>query len=115
MFPGLGGMNPAQMQRMMKQLGIKTESFEARTVVVELSDGRRLRFDKPQLMAMVMQGQKTFTIVGEPIEEHSAPAFSEEDLAMIVAQTSATKEQALDALSKTKGDIAEAILLLQKE
>ena len=116
MFPGMGGMNPAQMQRMMKQLGIKTDNLETKRVTIELADGTRLVFDSAQVVAMVMSGQKTFTVMGEPREEKAIATdqFSEDDLQMVMEQTGAKKADAQKALAETHGDIAEAILKLKK-
>ncbi len=109
MFPG--GMNPKNMGRMMRQLGIKSDELEAKKVVIELVDGTKLIFDSPQVQCMTVQGQKTYTLIGEPAEEKTVP---EDDIAMVAEQTGATKEKAKKALEETNGDIAEAILKLKK-
>ena len=36
-----GGMNPAKMQAMMKQMGIKTEELPASKVTFELENGKK--------------------------------------------------------------------------
>lgn len=102
----------------MKQLGIKTENFDAVRVVVEMADGSKLVFDKPQVMAMVMQGQKTFTVMGNPREEKNAGAiagFTDDDIQTVIEQTGASREDAANALIETDGDMAEAIIKLKKD
>ena len=42
MFPGLGGMNPAKMKGMMKQLGINQEDIDAERVTIEKTDGSKI-------------------------------------------------------------------------
>lgn len=109
MFPG--GMNPRNMGRMMKQLGIKNEELNAKKIEMFLEDGKKLVFDKPQVQLMEMQGQKTYTIIGKPIVEKNIP---EEDIQMVMEQANVDKEKALRALEESKGDIAEAISSLSE-
>ena len=40
MFPGMGKINPKQMQGLMKQMGISQEEIEAERVIIEKSDGK---------------------------------------------------------------------------
>jgi nascent polypeptide-associated complex subunit alpha len=107
MFPG--GMNPRQMQRMMKQMGIKNDDIPASKVIIE-SEGKKLIFENPQVQLMEVQGQKTYTVIGNPIEESSIP---KEDIEMVVEQTGKTEDEAKKALEENDGDIAEAIASLQ--
>jgi nascent polypeptide-associated complex subunit alpha len=115
MIPGLGGMNPAQMKAMMRQFGIKSEDIEAVKVVIETSDGKKLVFDSPQVTVVDMKGQKTYTVIGEPVEEAGALVISEEDIEMVATQANVPKIKAKDALESTHGDIAEAIAKLNEE
>jgi nascent polypeptide-associated complex subunit alpha len=109
-FPGMGKINPKQMQSMMKQFGIKTEELNAKRVIFELENGR-LVIEEPQVSAMTMQGQKTYTVMGKETTEESV---SEDDIRMVSEQTNASTEEAKKALEETKGDIAAAILKLKK-
>jgi alpha-NAC-related protein len=108
MFPGMG--NPKQMAGMLKQFGIKTEELEAEKVTIE-SNGKKIVIKNPKITVMHVQGQKVFTIMGEPEEEITV---SEDDIKMVMEQADATKKQAEEALKKHKGDIAEAITELKK-
>jgi len=110
MFPG--GMNPKNMGRMMKQFGIKSDELEAKKVIIELAEGKKLVFDSPQVQCMEVQGNKTYTVIGTPVEETSIP---QEDIAMVAEQAGVSKEDAKAALEKANGDIAEAILSLKEE
>jgi len=104
MFP----TDPRQMQRMMKQLGIKSEEIEANEVIIKKKDGSELQIREPQVLIIEMQGQKSFQITGKISE-----AISEEDIKMVAQQTNKTEEEAKKALERNKGDIAKAILELQ--
>jgi len=107
MFPG--GMNPRNMSRMMKQMGIKNEDIPASKVTIE-SDGKTLVFINPQVQLMEVQGQKTYTVIGTPKVESGIP---EEDVTMVAEQANVSKEDALKALQDCDGDIAAAISSLQ--
>ena len=114
MFPGMGKMNPRQMQAMLKQFGIKSEEVKAKRVVFELENGKVV-IENPQVTAMDVQGQKTYTVMGEAREEKGVLEVPEEDIQMVMDQTGASKEDALNALKECNGDIAEAIARLKKE
>ena len=107
MMPNL---DPKQMQRMMQQMGIKSEELKANRVVIEKDDGKVV-IESPQIMVIDMKGVKSFQISGE-VKEESGP--SEEDVKLVMEQTGAGKEEAEEALKETN-DIAEAILKLKKD
>jgi nascent polypeptide-associated complex subunit alpha len=111
MIPGMKGINPAQMQRMMKQLGMKTEELNAKRVVFEL-EGRNLVIDNPNVSAVEVSGQKTYTVMGEAREEQAEA--SAEDVKLVMEQAGVGEEKAKKALEKAEGDIAQAILDLKK-
>ncbi len=115
------GLNPRDLRRAMKRLGIEVEEIRAVRVVVELEDGSRLVVEEPQVMAMKARGQPPMLyVVGETRreeapsrEEAEAPAFTEEDVKLVAEQAGVSLEEARRALEETGGDIAEAILRLQ--
>ena len=111
MFPGMGGMDPRKMKMMMKQLGIKNEDLNVKRVIFELED-KKLIIDEPQVSAIDMQGQKTYTVIGKAIEESNG--VPEEDIKMVAEQASVSEEEAKKALEETDGDIAEAISKLKQ-
>ena len=111
MFPGLGGMDPRKMKAMMRQLGIKSEDIDTKRVVFELGNGNRLVVDEPQVSAVDLGGQKTYTVIGKARTEagEGADAIPESDVEMVAQQAKVSKEDAKAALEETNGDIAEAI------
>ena len=113
MFPGLGGMDPRKMKSMMQQLGIKTEELNAKRAIFEL-EGKKLVVDSPQITVMTVQGQKTYTVVGEAKEEKGSVEIPDSDIQMVAQQAKVSQEEAKKALDDTKGDIAEAISRLEK-
>ncbi len=101
-----------KMQRMMKQMGLQMEDIDASKVTIETGEGNII-ISNPQVAKMKMQGQETWQITGDAIQEEKEK-FSEEDIEMITSQTGASEEEAKAKLEET-GDIAEAILQLSEE
>jgi len=112
MFPGI---NPREMQKAMKKLGIKQEEIDAELVIIKTA-GKDLVIKNPQVSRVNMMGQETFQIVGdiEEVERNEAVEMNEDDIETVVEQTKCTREEAVDALNESNGNIAEAILKLQK-
>lgn len=103
------GINPKQMQRMMEQMGMKSEEIKASRVVIE-KEGSQIIINEPQIIHISMKGESSFQISGK-VEEKSLT--KEEDVKLVMEKTAASKEKAEQALSECKGDIAEAIMKLQ--
>lgn len=101
-----GGMDPRKMEAAMRQLGIKSEPIDAKSVIIETASGR-LVIDKPQVVQITMQGQKSFQVSGDVRSESSG-----DDVKMVMDQAGCSAEEAKAALEKSGGDIAEAILSL---
>jgi len=108
-FKMLGGMNPKQMQGIMKKMGIAQEEIEASKVIIEKNDGKKIILENPEIMKIKMQGNVSYQISGEEYEEESG--ISEEDIKTVIEKTGCSKEQAENSLKKT-GDLAESILEL---
>jgi len=108
----MGKMNPQQMQKLMKQFGIKTEEIPAKKVIIEL-EGKELVIENPSVTAMIMQGKKTYTVMGDEKEEEQG--FPEEDIEMVMEQGKCDRERAEKVLKELNGDIAEAIIKLKQE
>jgi len=111
MFPGRG-IDPRQMQKMMKQMGIKSDEIEADRVIIE-GKNKRIIIENPSVTAIDMQGKKTYTVMGEEREE--GRGIPKEDIEMVMKQADVNAKKAEAALKKNDGDIAEAILELKGE
>lgn len=83
------------------EVSIRTERSE--TIVV-----------KPTVVKMDNDGRTTFTVVGQDVEEREieAPAFRDEDVDLVCQQTGASRDRAVEALTDTGGDMAQAIMRL---
>ncbi len=115
------GMNPKQMQKMMEQMGIKTEEIKSTRVIIEKEDGKII-ITQPSVVAINMQGQKTFQIGGKIDEvkgsstaSEGEPEISEDDIKLVMEQSGAGRDDAERALKESKGDIAEALMKLKTQ
>lgn len=104
-------MDPKQMAKLMKQMGINTNEIKAKEVVIN-TDDKNIIIENPHVVEISMQGQKSYQISGTVKEEEKL--FSEEDVKLVTEQANCTRDEAIRALKETKGDIAEAIMKLQK-
>ena len=107
----LGGMNPAKMQGMMKKMGISQVNLPVKKVIFEMEDSN-LVIEEPNVVKISMQGQISYQVTGEAVEENSE-SFSDEDVEMVVEKTGKSEEEVKTALEESDGDIAEAIMGLK--
>ncbi len=115
MFPGgRGNLNPRKMQQMMKQMGIDIEEIEEVNEVIIKTKERDLVFKEAEVTKMDAKGQVTYQVVGEPKEIEKELEPEEGDIELVLEQTDATKEEAINALKETNGDIADAIVKLKE-
>ena len=108
------GMNPRDVQKAMKRLGIKQEEIDAKEVIIKTSD-KEIIIRNPQVSKINMMGQETFQVVGQP-EEHpisSEPEINEDDIKTVMQQTGATEEKARESIKENNGDLAKAIMTLK--
>src|SRR2546425_3855240 len=66
MIPG-GRVNPRQMRQAMKRMGIEQEELEGVEEVIIRTASKEYVIRDPNVTAMTAQGQKIWTVVGEPI------------------------------------------------
>lgn len=104
-------LDPSMMKNLMKQL--KMEDIPASEVIIKTENGD-LIIDKPSVQRMKVQGKDVFQISGEVVEEETIEV-SEEDIKLIIEQTSCTEEEALEALGESEGDIAGAIIKIKEK
>jgi nascent polypeptide-associated complex subunit alpha len=111
MFPGV---DPRQMQGMLKKMGISQEDIDASRVIIEKTDNSRIIIENPSVQKVKMQGQESFQITGDILEESPKEETSEEDIKTIIEKTGVSKKKAKETLEKNNGDLAETILELSE-
>ena len=107
------GINPREMQKAMKRLGIKQEEIDAELVIIKTAD-KDLIIKNPHVSKVNMMGQDTIQVVGDIVEVDKEQA-NEGDISTVMEQTNCTKEEAVEALEQSNGNLAEAILKLQNK
>jgi len=112
MFPG---MNPRDVQRAMKQLGVKQVEIPATEVIIRTAD-KDIIIREPSVQKVNMMGQESFQISGEVVEQarSSAPEILEEDVKTVMEQAKVDRKTALQAIQDAEGDLAQAIMDLNK-
>src|SRR5713226_3957339 len=121
MIPG-GRVNPRQMRQAMKRMGIEQEELDGVEEVVIRTASKEYVIRDANVTAMTAQGQKIWTVVGEPIvrdrvgakkPEGAAPlAIPEEDVKLVAEKAGVSEEDARKALEDAGGEPAEAIIRL---
>jgi len=103
-----------QMRRMMDKMGLEMSEIPNVQEVIIKTDKKEIIIPKPAVTEMKAKDNSIFQVVAESYEEkeREVPIFSEDDIQLVCQQASVSKEQAINALAESKGDLARAILML---
>lgn len=109
------GMNPRKMQQMMKRMGIQQVDIPATEVIIKTTDSEII-VTNPQVAKVNMMGQETLQITGELHERElsSEPDINDDDIKTVMEQSNVSEEEAKAAIEENGGDLAAAIMSLQK-
>lgn len=112
-----------EFKRALKRLGISAELKEipdVERVVIERAGPFDVVVENPQVAVLTIEGQTVVYVVGQLKEVEKAKEaaaeeapFTEEDVQLVAAETGASLEEARKALIATKGDLAQAIMMLE--
>ncbi|MET1123698.1 MAG: nascent polypeptide-associated complex protein [Archaeoglobaceae archaeon] len=105
-------LNPKQMKKMMKQMGIEVEEIDAEEVIIRTSV-EEFVFRNPTVTKISAKGLETFQVIGE-YEVVKRVEVSEEDVKFVMEQANVDEETARRVLEEAGGDIAEALMKLQR-
>lgn len=106
-------INPKQMEKLMKQMGVKQEEIDAEEVIIKCAD-KELVIRNPSVQKVNMMGQESLQITGR-IEERSVEKFNDDDVKLVVEQAGCSEERARKILEKNNWDIAKTILELNHD
>ncbi len=121
MLPG-GPRNQRQMEQMMRRLGMSSEPLPGVEEVVVRTATKEHVFRDPEVTILTVQGVRTYQVVGTPEVRPrgaatpaspgaAAPAGPpEEDVRLVMEQANVSREEAVEALTSSHGEPAEAIL-----
>ena len=110
-------INPREAKRMMQRMGMNMGAMPDVQQVIFKTSTKEIIVENPEVAVMEMQGQKIFQVMGEKIVEKAVEKeikIPEEDVQLVAAQAKVSLEEARSALEQTKGDLAQAILLLSQ-
>lgn len=110
-------MNPREAKRMMQRMGMNMGAMPDVEQVVFKTSSKEITVENPEVTVMEMQGQKIFQVMGDRITEKAVEKevkIPEEDVQLVATQANVSPDQARAALEQTKGDLAQAILLLSQ-
>jgi nascent polypeptide-associated complex subunit alpha len=103
-----------EMRRMLDKMGLDMKTMENVEEVIIKTETKELYLIKPQVIEMKGKDSTIFQVVASDIEEkqREVPSFKEEDVILVMQQANVSREKAIQALTESKGDMAQAILSL---
>lgn len=102
------------MRRMLDKMGLDMTTMDNVEEVIIKTDKKELFLVKPQVIEMKGKDSTIFQVVASDIEEkqREVPSFKEEDIMLVMQQANVSREKATQALTESRGDMAQAILSL---
>lgn len=103
-----------EMRRMLDKMGLDMKTMDNVEEVIIKTNSKEFYLIKPQVIEMKGKDSTIFQVVASDIEEkqREVPVFKEEDVILVMQQASVSREKAVQALTESKGDMAQAILSL---
>jgi len=103
-----------EMRRMLGKMGLEMNEMDGIEEVIIKTETKELFLIKPQVIEMKGKDSTIFQIIATDIEEkqREIPSFKDEDIVLVMQQANVSKEKAIQALTDSKGDLAQAILTL---
>lgn len=102
-----------QMERAMRQMGVKMEDLESvREVVIKLAD-KDIVIPNAQVTRTEMASQRSYQVSGQEFERKPEFEPNEDDLKLVMEQAGVDRAAAIQALEESGGDLARAILKLK--
>ena len=122
MAGGMRGVNPRQMQRTMRSMGIKQTNIENVVEVIIRTRDQDIVLSPAEVVCIDMKGSKSYQVSGvETVMaagsagSSSGPVFPAEDIELVMSQTNCDRDTAISALEACDGQPAEAIIKLMSE
>ena len=106
-------IDPKNMERMMKQMGMNVAEIDAEEVIIRTPE-KDIIITDPKVSKVKVMGQEMFQITGD-VSERDREDEGEDDIDMVADQAGVSREEAREMLKETQGDIAQAIMKLKKE
>lgn len=110
-------IDPRTLKNMMSKMGMKSSEINATRVVIE-SPEKDILIESPQVTRIEVQGAVSFQVSGmvTEMEKNVGLDITDDDIELVMQSTGVgDREKAEQALENAKGNIAKAILELNKE
>ena len=110
-------MNPRDVAKAMKKMGMKQEEIESIAVIIR-KPSKDIILRKPSVQKIDMMGQVQYQVSGEEEVREIEPEpieISEEDIKTVQEQAQVTYEKAKESIEKYQGNLAEAIINLNNK
>ena len=123
MAGGMRGINPRQMQRTMRSMGItQTDVKDVIEVIIRTKD-KDIVIKGAEVTCIDMKGTRQYQVAGPEIvlpagsagSADAGPVFAAEDIELVMSQTNCDREKAIEALEACDGQPAEAIIKIMSE
>ncbi len=118
MIPGFPGkIDPRMMKQAMKRMGIdETELADVQEVIIRFSD-KVLVVAPAHVSKVSAMGNISYQVSGTTTERSldTKPTIFEEDVQTVMEQTGVDEKTARSAIEAAEGDLAAAILELEKK
>src|SRR3989338_7309372 len=113
----LPGINPREMAKAMKKLGIQQQDIDAVEVIIKCRD-KKIIISKPEVAKVNMMGSEVFQVSGIPKEvaldnsetdsnseqaNSTQPQITAEDIKTVAEQAKVSKDSAKKALEENNG------------
>ncbi len=107
------------MEAAMRKMGVQQHELDAKEVIIRLKSGNEIFLPNPSVTKVSMMGQETFQVAGayseRPSQQSQGMQFNEDDVKTVAEQSGVSTEEAKAALARVGGDLASAIMLIEKE
>lgn len=123
MAGGMRGVNPRQMQRTMRSMGIKQTQVTDVVEVIIRTKNNDIVIKPADVLCIDMQGSKSYQVsgvenimpAGSAGSAADGPVFAAEDIELVMSQTNCDRDKAIEALEACDGEPAEAIIKIMSE
>lgn len=105
-----------ETRRLMEKMGMRVDEIPSVSQVIIKTSTKEIVIEEPNVTLTRMQGQVIYQVMGGKASEKSVAQketnILEEDVLLVAEQARVSPESARKALEETKGDLAQAIMLL---
>lgn len=114
--------NPHELRKLLKRYGVEVEELRGVDRVEFYMGLKKIVVNLPQVIVFKMANQVVYQVIGTEISEEQLTTMkeqeiqvSEDDVKFVMQYAGVSRDKAVEALIKARGDIAKAIMILRGE